>query len=265
MKQKKSRQPKIIYYKNLLEDEFSTAEITPKTIDGSYPYERDRGPGRLACFFWYRMVATPMAYVYLKCKFRHKVVGREKLKEAQGKGIYLYGNHTQIIGDALIPTFVCMPRNAYVVVHPNNVSMPYLGRITPYMGAIPLPGDLAATRHFSAVLDRRIAEGEAVFLYPEAHIWPYYTGIRPFGENAFLYPGKSGAAVYAFTNTYHKRKHSKNPRIITYIDGPFYPDMTLSQRERRGELRDRVYRVMCERSELSDINIIEYRPMEDNT
>ncbi len=263
MRKRSKEQPNIIYYRDPLQDEFSTAEITPRPIDGGWRYDRKQGAGRLLCFFWYRMVATPLAYLYLKLKFGHRVVNRALLKETRGKGVFFYGNHTQIIGDALIPTFVCMPRDAYVVVHANNVSMPILGRITPYMGAIPLPDDLAATRHFAAIIEQRIQEGEAVFLYPEAHIWPYYTGIRPFGEDSFLYPAKSGAPVYAFTNTYQARKHSKKPRLVTYIDGPFYPDMALSARARRKELRDRIHAAMCERAALSNVTVVEYRPMKE--
>jgi hypothetical protein len=68
--------------------------------------------------------------------------------------------------------------------------MPYLGRVTPYMRGLPLPDDMAATRNFTSAIEKRIDEGAAVFIYPEAHIWPYYTGIRPFGDASFSYPIK---------------------------------------------------------------------------
>lgn len=255
--------PAVIYYRDELQDEFSTAEITPKRIDGSYKYDRAKGLSRIVRFFWYRVVATPIAFLYLKFKFRHRIVGKKALKKAKKQGFFIYGNHTQIIGDALIPTFVRFPHDAYVIVHPNNVSMPYLGRVTPYMGALPLPDDMEATRNFVAIIEKRIKQGKAVFIYPEAHIWPYYTGIRPFADTSFLYPVKYKTPVFCFTNTYHTRKHSKNPRIITYVDGPFYPDEGLSPRARRKQLRDEVLACMTERSRLSDCRIIEYRKQED--
>ena len=46
--------------------------------------------------------------------------------------------------------------------------------------------------------------------------------------------------------------------MTTYIDGPFYPDMSLSLKERRKTLRDEVYAQMCKRSELSDVEVIKY-------
>lgn len=250
---------RLIYYKDELNDEFSAAQITPRYIGKDYRYER----GALAHLFWYRAVATPLAWTYLKMKFHHRVVGAERLEAAKGKGIFLYGNHTQIVADALIPSFVSMPRHAYVVVHPNNVSMPVLGRITPYLGALPLPDDAAAAVNFSQAITRCVAHGEAVVIYPEAHIWPYYTGIRPFPDASFLYPIRHGAPVFCFTNVYRARKHGDHPDIVTYVDGPFYADGALPMRQRRRALRDAVYKAMCERAALSNCSYIEYRPKEE--
>lgn len=250
---------RVIYYRDEQNDEFSEAKITPKPIDGTYRYDRDSGLSRLLCFFWYRIVAVPIAFFYLKIALGHKVVGREKLKEIKKRGIFLFGNHTQVIGDALIPSFLRIPQKPYVIVHPNNVSMPYLGRVTPYMGAIPLPDGLAATRNFTKILEKRISAGKAIVIYPEAHIWPYYTGIRPFPDDAFLYPVKYDAPVYAFTNTYQKRRFSEKPRVVTKIDGPFYPKSELPPRERRADLRNRVYDCMTERAKESEVIFIEYR------
>ena len=258
MKRQKNNEPRRIVYHDEMNDEFSTAKITPRRIDGSYRYERADGISIIPHIFWYRCIATPLAFCFLKLKFRHKVIGREKLKEVGKKGYFVYGNHTQIVADALIPSFISFPRDAYVIVHPNNVSMPLLGRITPYMGALPLPDDLEATKSFNAVIKRKIGQGRATFVYPEAHIWPYYTGIRPFGDQSFIYPVKHSAPVFCFTNTYKKKGSSKDPQLVSYIDGPFYPDETLPPRERRKKLRDEVYSAMRKRAELSDIRVIEY-------
>ena len=307
---KKGKRPpiKTVYYNNELTDEFSSAVITPKKIDGDYRYDRDRIGGRLLHFFFYRIVAIPTAFFYLHLSHHHKIIGSEKikafiadaklkerklrreLKAAQRRqrkaekaekaekakkaeiaekakkaekpsisprSCFIYGNHTQATADALIPTFITHPANAYVIVHPNNVSMPVLGRITPYIGALPLPDDIAASRNFRAVIDKRIREGSPIFIYPEAHIWPYYTGIRPFPDDSFYYPIKYNVPVFCFTNTY-KRHGSGKPRIVTYVDGPFYPNEELPLKDRRRDLRDRVYDCMKRRSLESDVVWIEY-------
>ena len=263
MKQEKNTSKRIMYYRDDKNDEFSTAQITPKRIDGNYRYDRTTGWRGIARFFWYRVVAMPVAFVYLKCRFGHKIIGRAAIKKARREGVFVYGNHTQIIADALIPTFVRFPGDAFVIVHPNNVSMPYLGRINPYLGALPLPDDLDATRNFMREVEKKIEKNKAVFIYPEAHIWPYYTGIRPFGEESFLYPVKHRTPVFCFTNTYQKRRFGKHPRLVTYVDGPFYPDESLPRGARRQKLRDEVYNCMIQRSKLSTVEWITYQKAEE--
>lgn len=253
---------KIIYYENELEDEFSTATITPKRIDGSYKYLGGpfRGIGRL---FWYYIVAKPLAYVFLKCRFGHKIVNKECLKEAKGTGYFIYGNHTNAIADALIPTMLTHPRGAYVIVHPNNVSMPVLGRLTPCLGALPLPDDKKASRNFTFSMDKLMRRKSCIAIYPEAHIWPYYTGIRNYGDASFRYPVKYQVPVYSFTNTYQRRAFRKTPRIVTYVDGPFYPEAGLSIKEQRLKLHKQAIESMKMYSRKSNVERIKYVKKED--
>ena len=245
---------KVIYYTDEHNDEFSSAKITPKKIDGGYKYIRNRS----VCGFLYNVVARPLAYIYVKLRYAHKTVGAEKLKPYKDKGVFIYGNHTQAGGDPLIPNVFCFPKKVYFIVHPNNVSMPFFGVFMPYVGALPLPDNMAAYRNFLSAVSQRANEGSAVVIYPEAHIWPYYTGIRDFPDTSFGYPCKETSPVFCFTNTYTKRRIFRRPRIITYIDGPFFPDNELSLNKRTKALRDDVYRTMCERAKLSDCEYIRY-------
>ncbi len=255
---------KVIYYTDEKNDEFSRAKITPKKIDENYVYIRDSFWGRLCHFFWYRVIATPLAFIYLKLKFGHKIVGREKLLPYKKTGVFLFGNHTQDIADACIPSMLVFPKDAYLIVHPNNVSMAVVGRATPYLGALPLPDTVRAHKSFVSAIQKRASEGEAIFVYPEAHIWPYYTKIRDFSDTSFAFAVRCGTPVFAFTNTYQKRPLTKEPRIVTYIDGPFFPDSTLSEREARAVLRDEVLCCMKERAKLSTVEKIRYIKREDN-
>lgn len=248
----------IIYYMDELNDEFSTAVITPKKIDGSYKYIYKGLWKKFTHFFWYRIVATPLAFLYLKIYFGHRIKNRKILKAAKDTGWFIYGNHTHFMADALIPTMLSTPKDMYVIVHPNNVSMPYLGRITPSLGALPLPDDAEAAKKFIYAVETRIREKNAVTIYPEAHIWPYYTKIRPFKDTSFRYPIKCKVPVFCFTNTYQKRRFTKVPRIVTYVDGPFYPDKNLSGKLQREDLRNRVYETMVKRSEKNNVELIKY-------
>lgn len=247
---------KIIYYEDELNDEFSPTKITPKKIDENYKYIR-RGPIKfLTHIFWYRIVANPLAKIYLHKKFHHKIVNKKILKQSRHEAYFIYGNHTQDVADALIPTMVNNPKDTYVIVHPNNVSMPYLGRVTPSMGAMPLPDTIGASKNFIKAIKKRVEQKHAIMIYPEAHIWPYYTGIRNFKDTSFRYPIDFNTKVYCFTNCYNLVKGKI--RITTYVDGPFIPDLSLSKSERRAKLRNEVYDKMKGRSALSDYKLIEY-------
>ena len=253
-----------IYYQDELNDEFAGDHIQAKTIDGSYRYIRDGFLGKLAHVFWYRIIAIPLAKCYMKLHFHHRIEGREALKKAGKSGYYMYGNHTHPLCDALIPSMVSMPVDVSVIVHPNNVSMPVLGRITPYLGALPLPDDMDATKNFVRAVEQRIKENKCVMIYPEAHIWPYYTDIRPFKDTSFRYPVQAKVPVFCLTNTYQRRGKSKTPQIVTYIDGPFYPDEALSAKAQKEMLRNAVYETMKARAKNNTMELVHYVRKQDN-
>ena len=249
---------KIIYYEDELNDEFSEAVLDRPKIDENYIYIKDSTFRRFTHFFWYRIIAMPLALIYTKAKFRHKIIGAECMKPYRECGCFMYGNHTQDIGDALIPNMIEKQKDKYVIVNPANLNAPFVGRVIRSLGALPLPDTLSANKKFLAAIEKRVRERAAIVIYPEAHIWPYYTEIRPFRDASFAYPVKHAAPVFCFTNTYQRRKRSRLPRIVTYVDGPFFPDESLSPRERRKKLRDEVYEKMCERSRLSNLKVIQY-------
>ena len=252
------KSPRVIYYKDELNDEFAGDSIKPRTIDEKYWYGDSSFFFRLMRFFWYRIIAFPLAWIFLKLKYHHKIVNKGCIKAYKGKAIFLYGNHTNNIADALIPSMVSFPHSTYVVVNANNVSMPVLGKITPYLGALPLPDNMSATKNFMGALKLRVEEKASIMIYPEAHIWPFYTKIRPFTDLSFRYPINFECPVFSFTNTYQKRAFSKTPQIVTYIDGPFFPDQSLGRKEKQADLRNRVYQTMCMRSKNNNVELIKY-------
>ena len=255
---------KVIYYTDELHDEFSTFTTTPPRIDGSYDYERNTPYKKFLKFLCYRIIMYPIVILYGKIVFRQKIIGKDKLKPFKKQGIFLYGNHTQPLGDALLQTRLTFPRRTYIIVHPNNLNVPVLGKMVPSLGGLPIPDDKAAYKNFLNAINNKVSEGNPLVIYPEAHIWPYYTGIRPFVDTSFLYPVNLQAPVFCFVNTYKKTKIRKRPKLVTYIEGPFYPDKEGSPKVNRKALRDQVYTKMCELAKNSDIDVIQYIKKEEN-
>ncbi|MBR4323304.1 1-acyl-sn-glycerol-3-phosphate acyltransferase [Treponema sp.] len=249
---------KVIYYEDELNDEFSTMKITPIPIDEHYDYGGKSFFWHFRRFLFYRLFAMPLAFLYLKLKYRHKIINRAVLKPWQKGAFFIYGNHTNILSDPLVPTFVSFPKSVFVVVHPNNVSIPHIGQKMRLLGALPLPDNFAAAKNFMRTMEMRIKSKCSICIYPEAHIWPFYTKIRPFPDTSFKYPVQYKVPAFCFTNVYQKRHFSKNPRMITYVDGPFFADASLSAKEQRKALRDAVYEKMCQRSVLNNVELIKY-------
>ncbi len=116
-------------------------------------------------------------------------------------------------------------------------------------------------KNFLETIENKIGENCSITIYPEAHIWPFYTKIRPFKSVSFKYPVEMKKPVFCVTNTYQKRgKKGDRVRIVSYIDGPFFINESLgSIKEQKEDLRNRVYECMVNRSKNSNIEVIEYK------
>ena len=250
---------KIYYYKDELNDEFSGAKITPRVIDENYKYIHKNPLWDFSSFLLQNIFSMPIKILYGKLKFRIKYIGKEKLKPYKKEGYFVYVNHTQVFADVFIPSLPMYPKRNHFIVNPENVSMKFLGNSIQLLGAIPIPNNKNGMKNFINAIETHINKGHPITIYPEAHIWPYYTKIRPFKAVSFKYPVQLKTPVYCMTNTYQSygKRHDKI-KIVTYIDGPFYPNMKLSPKEQQQELRDKVYNQMVERSKNSNIEHIKY-------
>lgn len=254
---------RIIYYKDELNDEFSTAQIEPREIDENYKYEHKNIFWRITGWLVQNVLSVPIKFIYVKVKFKIKYVGKEKLKPYKKQGYFVYGNHTQSFADTFIITNTIFPKRNFLIVNPENVSMKFLGNIVQMLGAIPIPTKKKAMKNFLESINTKIKKGYSVTIFPEAHIWPYYTKIRPFKDVSFKYPVELNVPVFSVTNTYQSYgKNNDKIQIVTYVDGPFFPNEELGIKERKQDLRNRVYNAMVERSKKSNIEYIEYRKIE---
>lgn len=259
------KQKEIIYYKDELNEEFSTAKIVPRKIDENYKYIHKSVIWNAIAFLLQNVLSVPIKFLYAKIKFKIKYVGKEKLKPYKKQGYFIYGNHTQIFADTFITSNTNYPKKNFFIVNPENVSMKFLGNIVEMLGAIPIPSNKEAMKNFLEVIEKRIKDGNSVTIFPEAHIWPYYTKIRPFKTVSFKYPVQLNVPTFSVTNTYQSYgKNNDKVRIVTYVDGPFFPDDECkTMKEKQQNLRDKVYKKMVEIGQNSNIEVIKYVKKED--
>lgn len=249
---------KVIYYKDELNDEFSTAKITPKKIDEKYKYEHNF-LWEICSYLIQNVFSMPIKVGYEKIKFSLKYVGKEKLKKCKKQGYFIYANHTQAFADTFIPSVGNYPKRNFLIVNPANVSIKGAEHIIEMLGAIPTPDNKTAMKNFLQIIKKRIRNKNSITIYPEAHIWPYYTKIRNFKDVSFKYPVELQVPSFCMTNTYQAHgKDKEKIKIVTYIDGPFYPNSELPKKEAQKELRDKIYNKMVERSKNSNVEYIKY-------
>ena len=247
-----------IYYNDVLTDDFAGTDIKQKKVGENYVYIRRNPFYNALAFVFYRLVATPLVFLFDKIGFHEKIVGKEKLKMYRKSGYFLYGNHVHIPADAFTPSLITFPKKAYIMVNPDATSIPVVGGLVKMLGGMPVPDDITTYKKFVAAVKERAGRGDVIVVYPEEHIWPYYTGIRPFKDTSFKYPAQTDKPVFVFTRTFVKRKFSKRPKFVVYVDGPFFPDVKLSVKENQKILRDKAYDAMLERSRLSDCVVNNY-------
>lgn len=255
---------KTYFYSDPVHDDFAGTNIRKKPLPEDYRYVRRNPLRRAVAWVLHHVIATPVCFLFLKISCGQKIVGRKKLKPYRKTGYFLYGNHTRTAGDAFTPSMIAFPKKPYLVVDPDALSIPFLRRIVEDLGGMPVPDSLKLQKKFLATVETRARNGNIIVIYPEAHIWPLYTGIRPFPSVSFAYPVKTGKPVFTFTTTYRKRKLFGGVKATVYIDGPFFADGTLPKAEQKQALRDCAHAAMEARSALSTYSPNVFVPLTEN-
>ena len=255
---------RIIYYTDPLNDDFAETSIHTKEVGADFPFIHKGVLWNLLAQLVYYCIAVPIVFVISKVYLGLKYENRQVLRQLRGTGYFLYGNHTRML-DAFLPAMTAFPKKAYVVSNPDAVSLPFLQTLVTMLGVIPIPTRFSGMRQFLSSVTQRYQEGNVLAIFPEAHIWPFYTGIRPFSDTSFRYPQKLGAPVVAMVTTYRKRRGLgqllRRPGMTVTLSEPFYPDPTLSPRDAQQQLRDRVYNFMMSVSQSHEnVQYITYEP-----
>lgn len=243
------------YYSSFTDDFEQSANQDFKIPDG-YKWVKTDIVSKLLSGLIYGL-AVIFGGLYCKCFLHMSVKGKKNLKGMKGD-FFIYGNHTQPVGDVFIPALCVLPKRIYTVVSTANYGIPFIGKILPFLGALPIVDSLYGIKELNRAIEYRLKKGHPIVIYPEAHVWEYYTDIRPFPDTSFKFPVKLQKAAFAMTVTYKKSKIFKKPLMQVFLDGPFYPQGDTAK-EKTASLHKQVFSAMQERSKNSDYAYIEYR------
>lgn len=248
------KEKKIRYYTSFTDD-FEESANQSYILPEDYKWVRTDIGSKIASALIYAL-AVIFSSVYCKFFLHMKVGDRSVLKGIKG-GFFIYGNHTQPVGDVFIPALCVFPKRIYTVVSTANYGIPVIGKILPFLGALPVVNSLHGIKELNKAIGYRIERGNPIVIYPEAHVWEYYTDIRPFPDTSFKFPVKFDKPAFAMTVTYKKSKLFKRPIMEVFLDGPFY-GKGATAKERAENLRNEIFSVMKSRSQNSNAVYIEY-------
>lgn len=245
------------YYKNF-DDDVITTNGQNDELDSDYIYVHTNCVYKMLSSFIF-LLGRIFSFFYCRLFLKISVENSLVLKEYKHRGYFLYGNHTQPIGDVFIPAQVCRDKRFYTIASAANLRLKFIGKLLPILGIIPVSNSISKTRELYKAVKKRISENNVIVIYPEAHVWPYYTKIRPYLDTSFKFPVDFDVPVFCMTTTYYKRKFFKKPGIRIYVDGPFIPDKNLIKRERQAKLYNDVLKQMENRCKKSTYEYVEYK------
>lgn len=257
----KTKNHKIIYYQDALNDDFAGTNIKTKQVTKKFNY-RFHGPiWRALSFVVYWVIAQPIIRFYERFLLQTKFVNKKAMKKLKGKTCFMYGNHTGFI-DAFTPNILTIHRRNRIIVSADTVSIYGIKNIVQMLGAVPVPTTISGLGKFKNVI-HKYHKRDHITIYPEAHIWPYYTGVRPFKDTSFNYPVQENAPVVVFFTAYSEPKgflsKFRKANVTVYVSDPIYPDPDKPKKEAQKELRDKVYNFMLDCSiKHSNYNVIQY-------
>ena len=242
-------------YYSSFSDDFEKSVNQNFTIPDDYKWIKTSFLSRIISGIIY---GTAVVFGGIYCNFflHMKIKGRKNLKGIKS-GFFIYGNHTQHVGDVFIPALCVLPKRIYTVVSPANYGIPIIGKILPYLGALPVIDSLSGIKKLNDAIEKRLEQKHPVVIYPEAHVWEYYTDIRPFPETSFRFPAKFNKPAFAMTVTYRKSKVFKRPVMEVFLDGPFYAEGE-NIKDKTQNLHSRVLSAMQKRSKNSNYSYITY-------
>ena len=175
---------KIVYYDDPLNDDFAGNGIDKKPLPKKFKYVH-KNP-----FYWfgsllvYWLIAKPILWLVGKIGYGIRVQGKKNLRKIRLSGC----------------------KRSYIIADRDAMSIQGVRTLVQMIGCLPVPESPKEHEGFVDAIHYHIAKRHGIVIYPEAHIWPYSTRIRPFTDASFVYPSELGAPVVPFCVTYRKRK-----------------------------------------------------------
>ena len=231
------------YYTSFSDDFVKTKTVCSVVVDEKYKYIPKSKIVRFFRNCLYYIFAYPAVKIIDRIYYGVKIYGKKNLKGI--RGALLVGNHSSVFDGCFASVEVSGPRKNYIVANKDAIEVPVGRFFTKAFGALPVPDTARGLINLNNSVVELLNKGNRVTVFPEAHIWPYYTGLRPFPSVSFHYAVKANVPVVPFVISYRlrngKNKMAKKPKINITILKPIYPDQTLPSSVSKEKLAENSY------------------------
>ena len=241
----KNKTPKIRYYSDEYNDDFFNTRTNKECyIDENYEYEIKKPIDKFSSWLLYY---TMLPILWLEGIFLReiKVVGKKKIKKLKKTGYIMYANHTHFRDSEMGQVFLASPRRTFVITNKDSFSIKGVTKIVKYLGGLPVPDTIGGLKNLNKVVTKYMEKRKAIMIYPEAHIWPYYTGSRHLRTTSFKYCVANKVPCVPIAVTYQKPifflRLFHMPRMVIYVGDPKMPDSNLDFKQNAIMLRDYTY------------------------
>ena len=258
---------RVAYYHDELRDDFNELGLSRPSVPEGYKYKRTNWFNNILSGILYHGIAKPILGLYCVCH-GIRIKGRENIKLLNGSGAFIYSNHVAITDVFKFQSQAFFFRKRVNILgYSDSLSMPIVRNLTRALGYLPLPlkGDAKNMLALTEAMEFYYHKKQFILIYPEAHIWPYYTHVRPFRDGSFTYPAKAMAPVLPTITTWRKSKFCKKPKQTVYILEPIFPKEDLSFVENKEYLHKETLKAMSEKTEsVKQYEYIKYIKVDEN-
>lgn len=243
--------PKTFYYKDELNDDFGNTGLKRPQVDDSYKYIRKNKINNFFSGMLYYLVAVPVLGLG-SFLLGVRVKNRKNLKPFKKKPIFIYANHTAYIDAFIIQSFVTPYKRTNILGYSDASTIPVAKHICRACGYLPVSTTISGAKNLQNAIKHYTSINQNILIYPEAHIWPKYTKIRPFVKTSFHYPAKLNIPIIPIVTVYRKSKITKHAKMTLVIGEPIYPKEELNDIQNKQYLRDECYNQMVKISSSYD-------------
>ncbi len=213
--------PKLVYPDNPDDHMMHVKRTKHKEITEKFKY-LNKNPLFLLLAIFMRIFALIVLPFWLIPHARYKIFGKENAKKVKHKGVLMCCNHVHITDSLLCATRILGPkRKVRIMVMSENMDIPVASTLMKSLGCFPIGDTFGGMKKCNKYVQYLLRKKKPVLIFPEAALWKYYHGIRPFHKGIFVYAVKHNAPILPVVITFRTNKNGRQ-RLVLNILEPIY-------------------------------------------